>query len=405
MSKRQQTIERTLDELVSEGHLSAEQRGLVAARLDVALNSSRVDFTAVVAGLGALLIAAGLLYLVGYNWEQLGKSTKLALIFGVWAGLHFAGWRLAEHPGGHPRVGRAFTLAGVLAFGGAIGLVAQIYNLSSHYPNAVLMWWALSVPVALVTRSRAVLVAVMALALIWAGWHLGIWIEDLPSDNERDWLANYTLVAAALAALLSALAAWADDSRFDTFAGVLRAPLVPAAALAPFVLAFHEPWRPSASSWRAASDLAAAPDLREALVRTAPVWLSIALAAAACGVLTQRKGAASLRFAWILVAQALLLALTVVLAPRWTPVIANVVLFGGALLVIALASRVGRGKLASAGVLVFVTGVVARYFEYLWDKLEGAYAFLATGALLMGAAWVFENRRRALRSRREQRTP
>lgn len=403
MSKRLQSLERALEELEREGQLTSQQRTLVAERLRAAWNERRVDFVAVVAAFGAMLVAAGLLYLIGYNWELLGKSLKLALVFGVWLALHFAGWRLAER-GEHPRVGRALTLAGVLAFGGALGLVAQIYNLSSHYPHAVLLWWALSIPVALVTRSRSVLVTVLVLALLWVNWHMGVWIDDQPLSNERDWLANYPLVGAALAALLAGLVALCERSSYSEFAPLLRRPIVALAAVAPFVLAFHEPWSRD-QSWWTGPDGAAAPELGQQLGRLAPVWSACGVAALALGLATLRRRAIHVRIGWGLLAATALLALLALFAPRWLPLVANVVLFGGALVAIALATHLGRASVASAGIGLFVAGIVARYFEYLWDKLEGAYAFLATGALLLGAAWVFENRRRAVRARLEATKP
>ncbi len=403
MSNRLQALEAALAELESEGRLSAEQREQVAQRLRAVWNARRVDFASVVAAFGGLLVAAGLLYLVGYNWAALGKAGKLALVFGVWFGLHALGWRLAER-GESPRLGRAFTLAGVLAFGGALGLVAQIYNLSSHYPHAVLSWWALSIPIALVTRSRAVLVAVLALALVWTAWHTGVWLDDQNYAHDRDWLANFPLVGAALAALLCALVALCERTGYSDFAPVLRRPIVALAAAAPFVLAFHEPWSGS-PSWLSNTDAADSANWAQQLQRLAPVWTAGGVAALGLTLAALRSRAIHVRIGWGILAATALLALLALFAPRWIPLAANAALFGGALTAIALATHLGRAGLASAGVLLFLAGVVARYFEYLWDKLEGAYAFLSTGALLLGVAWVFEHRRRAVRARAEAAKP
>ncbi|MBL8801303.1 MAG: DUF2157 domain-containing protein [Planctomycetes bacterium] len=394
MSNRLQALERALAELEREGALSAEQRSLVAARLRAVWNERRVDFAAVVAAFGGLLIAAGLLYLVGYNWELLGKAAKLAIVFGVWFGLHWAGWRLTER-GEHPLVGRGLTLAAVAAFGGALGLVAQIYNLSAHYPHAALLWWTLSIPIALATRSRAVLELVLALALVWAGWHTGVWIEDQPRPQFAAWLANFTLVGAALAALLAALVALCDGTRFAAFAPTLRRPIVLLAASAPFVLAFEEAWTGAHAGW---PDADAAVGAGELLARLTPVWAACGAAALVLAVATLRARGAHVAIGWGLLAATVALALLALFAPYWLPLVANLVLFGGALTAIALAARLGRAPLATAGVVLFLAGVVARYFEYLWDKLDGAFAFLATGALLLGVAWVFERGRRAART-------
>jgi len=274
----------------------------------------------------------------------------------------------------------------VLAFGGALGLVGQIYNLSSHYPNAVFLWWALSVPVVLVTRSRAVLAAVMVLALLWVGWHTGVWLDDQSGYGERRWLANFTLVGVAVAIVLQALGALARGNSYEVLQPMLRSPVLLLASAAPFALAFHEPW------WGQDHDVVEARTLL-------PVAVATGCALVVLGFATWRRGFAAARDGWALIGVALLLGVGVTAAPGAVPVLANVVLFGGALALVALGVREARSRLVTWGLLLFVAGVLARYFEYLWDKLEGAYAFLATGALLMGAAFLFENRRRAIRAR------
>jgi uncharacterized membrane protein len=276
--------------------------------------------------------------------------------------------------------------------------VAQIYNLSSHYPHAALLWWTLSIPIALATRSRAVLELVLLLALVWAGWHTGVWIEDQPHDDVADWLGNFTLVGAALSALLAALVALCEGTSYAAFVPALRRPIVPLAASAPFVLAFEEAWT-DAGVWSSGAQAAATLSALEHLARLTPVWAACGAAALALGVATLRRRAPHVPIGWGLLAATVVLALLALFAPTWLPLVANVALFGGALTAIALASRLGRAPLATAGVLLFLAGVVARYFEYLWDKLEGAYAFLATGALLLGVAWAFESGRRAARAK------
>ncbi len=394
MERLRARIGGALGELEREGHLDAAQRELVARRLDQVLHRPRgLDFATVVASFGGLLVAAGLLYLAAYNWEQLSKPLKLGLAFGAWFALHLVGWLLAERPGKHPALGRAFTLAGVLAFGGAIGVVAQVYHLHSHYPNAILLWWSLTIPIALVTNSRAILTLVLALFLTWAVWHLGVWIEDLPGPaSGQVFLANFVLVGLAIGGGLQALATLAARGPYAHFNATLRLPILPLVAAAPFALAFHQPW------WRdSPADLAAGALL--------PVAGTSACAAALLAWAGLRRGFAATRDGWILLGLVALLGGTVLLAPKLVPIVGNLVLFGGALALVGLGLAEASGNLASWGIFLFVVGVLARYFEYLWEKLEGAYAFLATGLLLMAAAYVFANRRRAVAARLGGRTP
>jgi uncharacterized membrane protein len=58
--------------------------------------------------------------------------------------------------------------------------------------------------------------------------------------------------------------------------------------------------------------------------------------------------------------------------------------------------RTQRTQELNLSVALFALLVFTRYLEYLWDKLEGAYAFLATGALLLTLGWLLELRRRSL---------
>lgn len=381
MARLTTRIEAALDELERDGTLSAAQRAVVGQRVLRAARPLRgIDLVAIVAGLGALLVGAGLLYLLGDHWLDLARGTKLALVFALWGAVHVGGYALAERPGRYPRVGRALTLLGVLAFGGATVLVAQMYHLAAHHPHAVLAWWVLSIPIALVTRSRAVLAAVIGIALLWSVWQTGVWVEDLPLRDARASAGNLFLVGLAFAPVLAALATLAAGGTYAAFAPVLRGPVLVVAILPVFVLAFHEPW------WSA----------RGESVVLAPAFVAASVAFAVVSFATWRRGARATREAWMLLGALVVLAATALLAPRGVPVAANALVFGGALLLAALGVREGRSVLVTTGVLVFVLGAVARYFEYLFARLEGAYAFLATGVLLLGAAFVFENRRRAL---------
>lgn len=377
-------IESALDELERDGTLSNVQRAVVSERVGRAVRAGLgFDLVAIVATLGAVLVAAGVLYLLGYHWGDFSKGGKLALVFGIWAAVHAGGYALLER---RPFVGRALTLVGVLAFGGATSLVAQMYHLSARYPWSVLAWWVLAIPIALVTRSRAVLVAVVGVALFWCMWHVGVWIEELPGAHDREGVASIAVVVLAACAALLALAALAERSRFEAFAAILCAPVLPLLFLAPLVLAFHPPW----------SRTETAVDLVAVLV---PATIGVVAAALVLGTASARRGVRAALEGWIVLGVALLLAACALLAPVAVPAVANLAYFAGALFVVTLGVRAARPVLVNAGVLAFVVGAIIRYFEYLFSRLEGAYAFLATGAILLLGAFVFENRRRALKRR------
>ena len=112
----------------------------------------------VFSGLGAIVVGLGVILLLAYNWSEIPKFGKLALIFGSTAAAHAVGlwlrWRAAERS----EIGEAFSLLGTMLFGAGIWLVAQVYNIDEHFPNGFLIWglgalalaWALdSVPQAI----------------------------------------------------------------------------------------------------------------------------------------------------------------------------------------------------------------------------------------------------------------
>lgn len=399
-----EAIAAALAELERDGTLSASQRAEVERRLAAALAppDRRGRFAAVVAVLGAVLLAAGLLYLVGYHWDRLGKATQLALVFGIWAGVHVAGYRCTVAPGHHPRLGVALTTLGVLCFGGAIGLVAQIYHLDSRYPNAVLAWWLLGIPVLLWSRTRAVQLAVTGIFLVWAPWHVTVWIDDLPDSRWPLLPVAIGLLFAGLGALFAGLADAVAGTCFATFAGPWRGLAWFAALLAPFLLGFHQLW--SEGPLHGSSGTTSG-----ALLAEARPWLFPALALAVGGIGAAVAAARGRRrdlaapFG-VVATSAAVLALGCAAAPDpiAMPILANVVQLALIVLLARLGAARDRAGLSVLAVVTFAIAVFARYVEHLWDKLAGAFAFLGLGALLLLLGWALERQLRRHRARRAE---
>jgi uncharacterized membrane protein len=400
MSVAGRKIAEALLELEREGALSWEQRALVERRVTEALagkGDGAGRFISILAALGGVLVGAGILYLVGYNWDQLSKIQKLAIVFGVWLSIHYVGFRLAEPPGGYPRVGRAVTSIGILCFGGAIGLVAQIYNLSSEYPNWVLAWWALSVPFVLLTESTAILLLVIALFLVWIFWHTGTLVDRFDQHIDHDFFAAFALVGAGLGLLWSSLGAWSSKSRFGHFAPVLAGLARPAAIGAAYALSFKDFWWDQMDTPGRSGEFQWFTPLHgglhaQAFVPFAALSLAglAALALAAWRARERERVFEGLAF----FGAALALAANLWLWPRGIFLLANALLLAGILVLVYTGIRRGRPADINWGIAAFVLCVATRYVEYLWDKLEGAYAFIGIGLVLLGMGWVLERKRR-----------
>jgi len=384
MNKRQ--LHEALAALEREGTIDAGQRSAILARVE-ASGDAAGRFATIVGALGGLLVGAGVLSLVAYNWEQLGRPAKLLLILAIFLGLHLAGYRLAESPGRAPRTGRALTVAAVLAFGGAIFLVAQIYHLDAKYPNAVLLWWLLNVPLVLLTSSTALLHVVMALGVLWACWHTGVVVDDVPQSWEH-WTAAFGVLLAGLGALLLALGALAGRSRWAHFERHLEHAGLLLALAAPLIMSFDE-----RSSYGEPE-----PTPLVVLLPGACALVAAMLVAARVRLLEPRRRGALLAIAGAC-GLALLLGLAAWRLPEMAFVPANLLMLAAIVGVIALGVRRHRNGWINVAVLAFVALLFCRYGEYLWDRLEGGAAFLLTGLLLLGIGFATERGRKRLIAR------
>lgn len=163
MSKK---IQAKLDAWVASGLISSSQAEAIALH-ENAQKSSLPWGLLIFAGFGAVVLGLGVILLFAYNWSEMHKFTKLGVIFSGLAVAHGAGlwFNRRALPDG---VAEAAHLLGTMLFGAGIFLIAQIYHISAHYPNAFLVWGlgALLLTWTLPSVSQGVLAAL--LLCIWA---------------------------------------------------------------------------------------------------------------------------------------------------------------------------------------------------------------------------------------------
>jgi len=124
---------------VEDGIIDSAQAEAIHARYpsaDEGVSWGRIIFLA----MGAVLFGLGVILLIAYNWEAMHKAVKLGTIGLSLAAAHFLGMWFRREENRLKAVGEALHLLGTMLFGAGIWLVAQIYHMNEHYPNAFLAW-------------------------------------------------------------------------------------------------------------------------------------------------------------------------------------------------------------------------------------------------------------------------
>lgn len=165
MGKQDRQLSRKLDEWTAGGLISSAQATAIRDH-EAKANPGRPWGIIVFAGFGAIILGMGIILLFAYNWAAMPKFAKLGVVFGVLAAAHGGGLRLRRQEATRG-FGEALSLLGTMLFGAGIWLVAQVYHISAHYPNAYLAWaaGALLMAWALPSVSQGLLAAV--LLAIW----------------------------------------------------------------------------------------------------------------------------------------------------------------------------------------------------------------------------------------------
>ncbi len=129
----------------------------------------------------AMLVGLAALLLIGYNWDDLSRGIKLAIVLGTIALTHAAGFSL-RYRRNSPALSETVFFLGCLFYGAGIWLVAQVFHINAHYPDGI-WWWAVGVlPFALCLETRLLHALLVGLLALWAGQevlnfgHLGGWL-------------------------------------------------------------------------------------------------------------------------------------------------------------------------------------------------------------------------------------
>ncbi len=126
---------------------------------------SKYHFSMIIGIFGAVLLGFAALSFVGANWQEMGKLSRILLLFSLMWAAFGVGW-LMDNKGYHGLKEAAWLLGGTL-FGVNIALIAQIYHIDRHPPDGMMLWGAGMLLVAAALESKAALAASFAIITIW----------------------------------------------------------------------------------------------------------------------------------------------------------------------------------------------------------------------------------------------
>lgn len=117
---------------------------------------------------GAVLFGLGVILFFAWNWDSMSKVAKLGVVFTGLITAQLSGiWFLLRM--GNKPLGEGLLGLGTLLFGAGIVLVAQIYHIDEHYPNAFIVWGLGALAMAWAVSSIAQGFLALVLLTLWFG--------------------------------------------------------------------------------------------------------------------------------------------------------------------------------------------------------------------------------------------
>jgi len=316
---------------------------------------------------GAILLAAGVLLFVSAHWDELSRAGRMSLLVATVAVLHGGGAAVARR-----FEGLSVTLhaVGSVALGAAIALAGQVFNLSEHWPGAVLLW-AIGCALAWLLLRHWTQGALCAILFPW--WLAGEWDTRVPFADSRAMLPVWVGLCALSFAYLSARRSPADGAFRKALGWLGGLALLPTAAL----VATYGFWERGNVAWGSE-----AYGIAWTVALAGPLLVALAL--------DVRRGV------WNGVA----IVWTLALAAIGSSPHESMALYGwcavGAAALAAWGMRDGRAERVNLAVVGLAITVLSFYFSSVMDKLGRSASLIGAGILFLGGGWALERMRRRL---------
>jgi hypothetical protein len=299
-----------------------------------------------------VLVGAGALLFVSAHWDELSPAQRMAVVLMLVACFHAGGAALSRR---FEAVSIAMHTVGTISLGAGIAVAGQIFNMSEHWPAAILLW-AIGAALGWLLLGRWTQAALTAILGPW--WLAGEWITGHPGSHES------LPVAAGLCALsftyLSARRTARDSALRKALAWIGGLALLPTAAFT------------AADSW-----VETPFQYSHFPARALAVAIPIGIAWILRGRDTIFNAAAVF---WTLVLAALAGSRPEYLAVYgWCAV--------GSVGLSMWGIRDARPERIDLGIAAFACTVFAFYFSSVMDKIGRSASLMGLGVLFLGGGW------------------
>ncbi len=350
--------------------------------------------------LGGVLVGLGVLLTVAANWSGIGDTAKVLTIVLALVATHVAGiW--ADARGAARWVGTAAFTVATLVFAGGVFLLGQLFHVRAHDPLGFLLVAIAATAVALLTTRRVV---GWLAAAAWVAWGVHEFVDLLFTEDDVLTVVGACLLLAITTLSLGwvfeaiaqrrRLALGADEERLLLAdLDVIGTPMRSVSLLGLLGMLV-----PLSFLWHArGEDLGVDGGLDVPTLLGATVALGSTVLLATSGDLAARRRTA--------IGLAIVAVLVVVagIDPDGLVIglLANVLLVGGGIGLVALGLTEDRRGLYAWGVAWIIVTIVARYVDAMVAFEFGGLGFIGAGLLLIGCAWLVGRSRTLWRTREE----
>ena len=371
------------------GTITSEQADAILARY-IVVSPLYGRLIVVLVTLGAILAGVGVIIFVAANWQEIPRIAKLIMLLVLVGGAYYAGYWL-KYRKSYKRAGGAIIFIGAMIFGAGLFLIGQQYHMPIDDPK-LLMWWFIGViPLAYLTRSRAILILAILALLAGLGYKTGRWVRDI-SDPQFIFFAFYLVLGVALYSIGTVHSRFPRlkyyASRYQIFGLIL-------VLLVMYIISFKGIYSDySLANWdpvRMPLEFAISFYITAGIALAGAVW-SFAIDMKRKQVSGKNTG----DLAGIIVFIAAGFALLFLPFATRTPyaIMFNIILLAGLLGLIFLGYFQGVGWLVNLALVFFGLFVIGRYFDLAWGLLPRSVFFIVGGLVLLGVGILLERLRR-----------